>query len=175
MTTPAVRPARRKRPAAKSTSVAPLETPMETPVEPIAPEVSSTADAQVMANTVQQVVVNTAQGSSDTVQPPKEAKPPKAPKQPKAGKAEKPAKDEKTVKAEKAPKVKLVRDSYTMPENDYANLALLKQRCLKEGVAAKKSELLRLGLQVLADLSPAELAAKISGLEKLKTGRPAKT
>lgn len=112
-----------------------------------------------------------------TVKPPKATKAPKMPKAPKAAKVEKPAKiekEEKPAKAEKPPKLKLVRDSFTMPEADYAHLALLKKRCLEAGVAVKKSEILRLGLQVLAQLPSADLAARIEALEKLKTGRPAK-
>ena len=109
----------------------------------------------------------------------KAAKPAKAPKiakpAEKPAKTEKPAKAEKAEKAAKPAKIKLVRDSFTMPEGDYANMSLLKQRCLKEGVAAKKSELLRLGLSVLAALPATELARQIAALEKLKTGRPAQS
>ena len=112
-----------------------------------------------------------------------QAKPAKAPKAKssvtaekpaKPVKASKPAKAEKPAKPEKPTKIKLVRDSFTMPEADYANLALLKGRCLEAGVVARKSELLRLGLQVLAQLPSADLAHQIETLERLKTGRPAK-
>jgi hypothetical protein len=89
-------------------------------------------------------------------------------------KASKLAKAEKPPKAEKPAKIKLVRDSFTMPEADYAKLALLKERCLEAGVVARKSELLRLGLQVLAQLPSSDLAHQIETLERLKTGRPAK-
>lgn len=69
-------------------------------------------------------------------------------------------------------KVKMVRDSYTMPENDYARLADLKKKCLKAGVHVKKSELLRAGLIVLAKLPIATLQKTVEQLEKIKTGRP---
>lgn len=77
-------------------------------------------------------------------------------------------------KAKKARKPKLVRDSFTLPEADYALFAELKTRCLAQGVAVKKSELLRLGLVLLAELAPQALAERAQSLEKIKTGRPAK-
>ena len=74
----------------------------------------------------------------------------------------------------KPKKVKMVRDSYTMPENDYAKLAELKKTCLKAGVHVKKSELLRAGLAALAKLPTATLLKTVERLEKIKTGRPGK-
>ena len=67
----------------------------------------------------------------------------------------------------------MVRDSFTMPEGDYAKLAALKARCLTAGVHVKKSELLRAGLQVLETLPAKKLLAIIAGVENVKTGRPA--
>ena len=87
---------------------------------------------------------------------------------PKAAKAEKPP------KADKPKKIKMVRDSYTMPENDYAQLAELKKKCLQAGVHVKKSELLRAGLLSLSRLPDAALIKAVEQVEKLKTGRPAK-
>ena len=89
-------------------------------------------------------------------------------------KAEKAPKAEKEAKAPKARKPKLVRDSFTMPENEYACLAELKKRLLAKGVVAKKSELLRAGVALLAALGEAELAAVLGKVEVIKTGRPAK-
>ncbi len=94
------------------------------------------------------------------------AQPPAA--KPKAGKADKP------VKAEKPKKIKMVRDSFTMPENDYAKLAELKKKCLQAGVHVKKGELLRAGLLSLSKLPAAALIKAVEQVEKLKTGRPAK-
>jgi hypothetical protein len=71
-------------------------------------------------------------------------------------------------------KVKVVRDSFTMPQNDYAKIGELKQLCLKSGMHVKKSELLRAGLNVLSRLSAAQLKATVSALETIKTGRPKK-
>ena len=75
-------------------------------------------------------------------------------------------------KPAKPPKVRLVRDSFTMPEADFALVATLKERALKNGRAAKKSELLRAGLQLLGQQSPAALVAALERLQPIKTGRP---
>lgn len=80
----------------------------------------------------------------------------------------------KTEKHAKARKVKLVRDSYAMPEAEYACIAELKKRMLALGGDVKKSELLRAGVAVLAALNDAELKAVMGRVERIKTGRPAK-
>jgi hypothetical protein len=69
---------------------------------------------------------------------------------------------------------KLVRDSFTAPEADYALIDVLKQRALQAQRAAKKSELIRAGLRVLAGLSAKALVAQLNQLEAVKTGRPKK-
>lgn len=66
----------------------------------------------------------------------------------------------------------LVRDSFTMPEAEYAVFASTKQRCLKAGVEIKKSELLRIGMALVGQLDVATLQAVLAGLPQLKTGRP---
>ena len=71
-------------------------------------------------------------------------------------------------------KIKLIRDSYAMPEAEYAQIAQLKQRLLELGESVKKSELLRAGLAQLATLDDAALLAAMAGVERIKTGRPAK-
>ncbi len=85
-----------------------------------------------------------------------------------AVKAEKPAKAGKPVKARKT---KLVRDSFAMPEAEYAQIGELKKRLAG---AYKKSELLRAGVAVLCALDDAELQAVMSHIERIKTGRPSK-
>ncbi len=92
----------------------------------------------------------------------------------KPARAAKPAPAEKTGKPAKAKKVKLVRDSFTMPETEYALIASLKKRCLNAGVSAKKSEILRTAVAGLAKMSDASVVAAIRRLEVIKTGRPAK-
>lgn len=66
----------------------------------------------------------------------------------------------------------LVRDSFTMPEQEYAVLGTVKQACLKAGFEVKKSELLRIGVALLGQLDIAALRAVLGSLPQLKTGRP---
>jgi len=96
--------------------------------------------------------------------------------QPKVMKQE-PAKGKKAAKPEKPAKVKkpkLVRDSYAMPEAEYARIGELKKRLAVLGSDVKKSELLRGGLSLLAALNDTELKAVMGRVERIKTGRPNK-
>lgn len=81
---------------------------------------------------------------------------------------------EKAAKPAKAKKMKLVRDSFAMPESEYAQFAAVKKRCLSAGLAARKSEVLRAALAGLAALDDAAIVAAIRRLELIKTGRPGK-
>lgn len=74
--------------------------------------------------------------------------------------------------AKKPKKTKVIRDSFTMPETDYAKLAELKKKCLTAGVSVKKSELLRAGLHMLEALPVAKLKIAVGALDSVKTGRP---
>lgn len=80
----------------------------------------------------------------------------------------------KPAKPAKAKKVKLVRDSYAMPDSEYAQIGVLKKRLSGLGSDVKKSELLRGGIALLAALNDAELKAVMGRVERIKTGRPAK-
>ncbi|MFC5511253.1 hypothetical protein ACFPOU_08950 [Massilia jejuensis] len=66
----------------------------------------------------------------------------------------------------------LVRDSFTMPDEEYAVLATVKQACLKAGFEIKKSELLRIGVALVGRLDLATLRQVLDSLPQLKTGRP---
>ena len=90
--------------------------------------------------------------------------------QPKVMKQEAP----KAAKPAKAKKVKLVRDSYAMPDSEYAQIGALKKRLSALGNDVKKSELLRGGIALLAALNDAELKAVMGRVERIKTGRPSK-
>lgn len=72
----------------------------------------------------------------------------------------------------KPAKVKLVRDSFTMPSDEYAVLGQLKQRALVGAHHAKKSELLRAGIKLLASLDNAALLRALTAVPAVKTGRP---
>jgi hypothetical protein len=69
---------------------------------------------------------------------------------------------------------KPVRDSFTMPETDFALIAMLKARALAARRETKKSELLRAGLHVLTALDTPALLATLGKLDQVKVGRPKK-
>jgi hypothetical protein len=85
-------------------------------------------------------------------------------------------KTEKAVKPvkEKTPKLKMERDSFTMPKVEYAQLYVLKERLIKLGQPAKKSELLRAGIMQLTVMTDTALKAAMSKVPAIKTGRPKK-
>lgn len=79
----------------------------------------------------------------------------------------------KPTKAEAKPKKpKLVRDSFTIPKDEYAGIDTLKERSVALGRPAKKSELLRAGLMALLAMSPNALHAALEAVPTIKTGRP---
>jgi hypothetical protein len=78
------------------------------------------------------------------------------------------------VKAPKVPKLKMERDSFTMPKTEYAQFAVLKDRLVKLGQPVKKSELLRAGIMQLAAMTDAALKAAMAKVPTIKTGRPNK-
>ncbi len=75
---------------------------------------------------------------------------------------------------EKTPKLKMERDSFTMPKVEYAQFYVLKERLAKLGQPAKKSELLRAGIMQLTAMTDAALKAAMSKVPAIKTGRPKK-
>lgn len=97
----------------------------------------------------------------------------KSPNQPK-GEKQKVVKS-KITKTEKPKKAKLVRDSFTMPQTEYALLAQVKKTCLAAGLDIKKSELLRIGVAQLATMGTKQLKAAQASLTPLKAGRPKKS
>lgn len=78
----------------------------------------------------------------------------------------------KTVKLAKVKKPKLVRDSFTIPKDEYVVIDALKIRAGKLGQAVKKSELLRAGVKALAAMSDIQFKAALSNVPTIKTGRP---
>ncbi|MES2830802.1 MAG: hypothetical protein V4695_02275 [Pseudomonadota bacterium] len=77
--------------------------------------------------------------------------------------------------AVKARKPKLVRDSFTMPEREYAVLSEIKKACLKSGYEVKKSELLRVGVSLISKMDIVALKDCLAALPVLKAGRPKKS
>ncbi|MGC2047789.1 MAG: hypothetical protein WA635_04175 [Gallionella sp.] len=85
-----------------------------------------------------------------------------------------PAPKKAAKKSKKVNKIKVVRDSFTMPQSEYQKIAEIKAICLKARMHVKKSEVLRAGLKTLAKLNATQLKRTLSDLEKIKTGRPKK-
>lgn len=79
---------------------------------------------------------------------------------------------EKITVALKIKKTKLVRDSFTIPKPEYLVLDELKQRATRLTRPAKKSELLRAGIKMLAALSDAAFLTALAQVPAIKTGRP---
>lgn len=93
----------------------------------------------------------------------------------KAGKAKAAKPDTKGAKdsgkgTAKPKKPKLVRDSFTIPKTEYAVLEELKARAARLGRPAKKSEVLRAGVQALAAMADAAFLATVG---KLAPAKPA--
>lgn len=68
---------------------------------------------------------------------------------------------------------RVIRDSFTMPASDYGLIPVIRKRCMKAGLGVSKSEVLRAGLKALESMSEKQLREVVSGLRKVKTGRPA--
>ncbi len=74
----------------------------------------------------------------------------------------------------KAKKIKLVRDSFTIPKPEYLILDNLKLRAADLKHPVKKSELLRAGIKALAAMTDSNLLTALKAVPMLKTGRPSK-
>jgi hypothetical protein len=77
-----------------------------------------------------------------------------------------------TTKTERK-KPKLVRESFTIPKNEYLAIDTLKTRAIALGSSVKKSELLRAGLLALQSMTDPQFKLAIAAVPQLKTGRPA--
>jgi hypothetical protein len=100
------------------------------------------------------------------VAPVSATKPPLASPAPVAAKAD---------KVDRPKKLKLTRDSFTMPKDEYEGLDQLKRKSVALGRPAKKSELLRAGVKALLAMSDSALLAALAAVPAIKTGRPAKS
>ncbi|MDE2175796.1 MAG: hypothetical protein KGJ54_10990, partial [Betaproteobacteria bacterium] len=63
---------------------------------------------------------------------------------------------------------------FTIPRAEYEMLDAIKDRLVKLTRPAKKSEVLRAGIAVLAALNDAALLAALEAVPAIKTGRPKK-
>jgi len=145
----AVQPAAKTEPAAKTPRKLPTKT-VTSATEKVSAKVPAQAPAKVQAKTPVKAAV-------------------KARSKPVAAAAARvPAKDSSS----KPVKVKLLRDSFTMPSDEYAALGELKQRALASAHPVKKSELIRAGIKLLKGLNDAALLHALKDVPAIKTGRP---
>ena len=140
--------------AMTTSSTTPQPAPDQTPATP-AKAAAKTA-AKAAATTVKKAPAKAAASKPAAARPAKAAAPA----------APQPAKDSK------AKKPKLVRDSFTIPKDEYAVIETLKQRAAALAQPVKKSELLRAGLKVLAAMSDSALRSAVQAVPSIKTGRP---
>jgi hypothetical protein len=67
---------------------------------------------------------------------------------------------------------RVIRDSFTIPDGEYELIPKIKKRCMKAGIGANKSEILRAGLAALDRMPDGELAKVFERIPRVKTGRP---
>lgn len=72
---------------------------------------------------------------------------------------------DKAASTTKPKKIKLLRDSYSVPKSEHKQIAALKKRCIDNGRKVKKSYLLRAGIQALALMDDGEL---LNAVERVK-------
>lgn len=151
------------------------------PAAPVSKKSAAPAPTPAKADTaVKSTKAKPAEKAAQTKAAAKPAKPAKSAKvENNADKTAKPAKQEKPVakavkpvKEAKPKKPKLVRDSFTIPKDEYAEVDTLKLRGAKLDHPVKKSELLRAGLKLLTTLNDEQLLAALQAVPAIKTGRP---
>jgi hypothetical protein len=171
--TTAAKPASRRRTTTTKPVVASAPVAKQTAASPVATQPAKPAVRRAPAT---KPVVKPAEVSKPVVKTaPATAKPVVAPVVVPA--VVKPAPSVFEPKAKKKPvgkKSKVVRDTFTIPAEEYLQIAVLKQRAQEEGRKIKKSELLRAGLAVLSALTTPQLLRALEQLAPVKTGRPPK-
>ncbi len=135
------------------------------PKTPTVPSATKTAPVTKPATAAKPVVTASPKAPQKAA-----AKPTAAAKNVKKPVKRSPSSDKKT----KQPKVKMERDSFTMPKEEYAQITVLKARLQTLGQPAKKSELLRAGVMLLAAMSDSTLKTTLAKVPAIKTGRPKK-
>jgi len=147
------------------------KTPSSLPMKRVPRSVSKPTETAQAAATIAQAVVDTAPAKAAVKKAVADKAPAKAAKPASKGKPEapKPAAADKPAKAHKP---KLVRDSFTIPKDEYQVIDALKQRALGLEQHVRKSELLRAGIQALAAMNDRAFLKAIDAVPTLKTGRP---
>ena len=73
---------------------------------------------------------------------------------------------------EKAPVAKVVREAFTIPEAEHAQIEAVRSALLSRAIAVSKSEVLRAGLLLLSEADTQTQEQIFDRLERVKTGRP---
>lgn len=68
---------------------------------------------------------------------------------------------------------RVVRDSFSMPEDEYRTVATVQKRMIKKEKVVSKSEVVRAAFAVLNRLNDKELVELFDSLPKVRPGRPA--
>ncbi|WP_236748769.1 hypothetical protein [Acidovorax carolinensis] len=150
-----------------TSSTTPSQSPTPTPAQPSAKAAAAGTVPAVAASKVKKVAATEPKAVAKV--PAKTIKRAAAPTTAKAKPAPAPVSPAKEARAKKP---KLVRDSFTIPKDEYAVIETLKQRADSLAQPAKKSELLRAGLKLLAGLPDAALRTALQAVPSIKTGRP---
>jgi len=145
-----------------TTTPNPIVTPVAEPVKAAKPTNPVTAPKAPKASKAAKAAKKAAAEKAPASKPATATKPAKAAAAVKPTKATEP----------KSKKPKLVRDSFTIPKDEYTVLDTLKDRATALAHPVKKSELLRAGLKVLAGLSDSALRSALQAVPSIKTGRP---
>jgi hypothetical protein len=167
-TKPAAKPTAKSKPAATTTNAA---------SNTVKPVVANTAKPPVAKPAAAKAPVSKAAvklAAKPAAKPLAKTSAPAAKKPAAAPAAKTPAKPVVANDKPKTPKVKMERDSFTMPKDEYAQIAALKKRLEGLGKPVKKSELLRAGLKLLSTLNDTALKAALNTVPTIKTGRPKK-
>lgn len=160
-----------------------IQTENKTP-ESVTPAIEVTAPAtkkdvqtklvKAVAKTTVNKVANKKTALAKTIEakPTKTKAVPSAAPKTQASPSPKPPKEKLESALKKPEKIKMERDSFTIPKEEYAQIANLKKRLEVLGKPAKKSELLRAGLKLLANMDDTMLQASMAAIPTIKTGRP---
>lgn len=70
------------------------------------------------------------------------------------------------------PPTKVVREAFTIPEQEHKQIDFLRNKLLSNAIAATKSEIVRAGLLLLTEADDQTLIDVMQRLERVKTGRP---
>ncbi len=132
---------------------------------------TSTSAATKVARTRKTPVKAAAAPVTSTAAPAKTKISPVQAPQAKTSDKKKPAAPAKVAKDKK---VKVVRDSFTLPKSELMQISEMKKRAMGLGVEVKKSELIRAGLLALSGMADAAFKKAMSNVPTIKTGRPAK-